>query len=64
MLGRVGDTNAAPGLVSLLSADNPGVRVAAAEAIAHCGSAASVPAVLASLAEETDAFLEHALTFV
>src|SRR5260370_16432427 len=59
MLGRVGDTNAAPGLVSLVSADNPGVRLAAAEAIAHCGSAASVPAVLASLSQETDPFLQH-----
>jgi len=63
MLGRVEDTNAAPELIRLLQTPNPGLHLAAVEALAHCGSVASVPAVIATMAGETDAFLEHALTF-
>ena len=62
-LARLGETNAAPELTRLLSSNEPRVRLAAAEAIAHCGNSSSVPAVLEALTEDTDAFLEHALIF-
>jgi putative membrane-bound dehydrogenase-like protein len=63
MVGRLHDTNAAPGLLRLLSAKNPALRLAAAEAIAYCGTNSAVPVVEAALGGDTDAFLEHALTF-
>jgi len=63
MLGRLADTNAAPALTGLLRSSDPALRLAAAEAIPHCGGPASLPAVREALAGETDAFLEHALTF-
>jgi putative membrane-bound dehydrogenase-like protein len=63
MLGRLGDTDAAAALTGLLRSPNPGLRLAAAEAIPHCGGPTSLPVVLEALAGDTDAFLEHALTF-
>jgi putative membrane-bound dehydrogenase-like protein len=62
MLGRQADTNAAPTLNTLLGSPDSALRLAAAEAISHCGSGASVSNVLAALAGDTDVFLEHALT--
>ena len=63
MLGRLADSNAAPAITSLLRSPNPALRLAAAEAIPHCGSPASLPVVVEALAGETDPFLEHALTY-
>lgn len=63
VLGRRGDTNAAQELTRLLSASSAAVQMAAAEALAHCGSSASVPAIWDALTNTTDRFLEHALTY-
>jgi putative membrane-bound dehydrogenase-like protein len=63
MLGRRGETNAAPELTILLRAPNLALRLAAAEALASCGTRTSVPTVLEAMAGDTDDFLEHALTF-
>jgi putative heme-binding domain-containing protein len=63
MLGRSADTNAAPELTSLLRSTNLALRLAAAEALAHCGNQTAVPSLIAALAQDTDDFLEHALCF-
>lgn len=60
-LGRVADAKAGPLLVPLLHHPATHVQFAAAEALAHCGSAESVPALLDRLASDPDRFLEHAL---
>jgi putative membrane-bound dehydrogenase-like protein len=62
-LGRLGDKTAAKPLVGLLARPEPHVRLAAAEALAHCGSTRAVPALLAALTNDVDRFLEHALTY-
>jgi putative membrane-bound dehydrogenase-like protein len=62
-LGRVGDKSAEKTLTALLARPEPHVRLAAAEALAHCGSSNAVPALLAALASDADRFLEHALTY-
>src|SRR6185503_13554617 len=62
MLGRRAETNAASDLNALLRSPNPTLRLAAAEALAHCGNRNSVPAILTALAGDTDEFLDHALT--
>jgi putative membrane-bound dehydrogenase-like protein len=62
-LGRRGDKTAEQALLKALSRPEPHVRLAAAEALAHCGSSNAVPALLAALAGDVDRFLEHALTF-
>src|SRR5262249_2185661 len=63
MVGRLHDTNAAPKLSKMLSAKSPQLRLAAAEAIGHCGGESVLATLEDALAGETDAFLEHALTF-
>ncbi len=63
MLGRQADTNAAPELERLLQSPSLRLRLAAAEALAHCGSSSNAAALIAALAGPTDDFLEHALTF-
>jgi putative membrane-bound dehydrogenase-like protein len=63
MLGRLAETNVASELVILLHSPDPAVRLAAAEALAHCGNTDSVPAILTALAGDCDEFLDHALTF-
>jgi putative heme-binding domain-containing protein len=60
---REPDARAVPELSKLLKAKDLRVRLAAAEALAHCGNAESVPALIEALSGETDAFLEHALTY-
>jgi putative membrane-bound dehydrogenase-like protein len=60
-LGRTADTQAGPALVSLLRRPAANVQLAAAETLAHCGSAKSVPALLDRLTGDADRFLEHAL---
>jgi putative heme-binding domain-containing protein len=62
-LGRKGEPNAAGQLSELLRSADPALRLAAAEALAHCGDRASVAGLLGALAGDTDEFLEHALTF-
>jgi putative membrane-bound dehydrogenase-like protein len=49
-------------LVNLVVSSNPPVQLAAAEALARCGDATAIPAVVTMLLRPTDAFLEHALT--
>jgi putative heme-binding domain-containing protein len=61
-LGLRRDREAAPELGRLLGADAVPVRLAAAEAIARCGEARSLPALWQALAAQPDRFLEHALT--
>lgn len=63
MLGRRKDTNAAPELNALLASPSLALRLAGAEALAHCGDRTSVAALIEALAWETDDFLEHALAF-
>jgi len=60
-LGRIHDTQAGPALIPLLRHPASHVQFAAAEALAHCGSGQSSPALLARLAGDVDRFLEHAL---
>lgn len=48
-------------LWGLLHSKDLPLRLAAAEALAHCGTNASVPVIVNALMEEVDAFLEHAL---
>lgn len=60
-LASRGDRAAGGALVGLLKADAVHVRMAAAEALAHCGSAESVPAIWEALASTADRFLQHAL---
>jgi putative membrane-bound dehydrogenase-like protein len=51
----------APDLVRMLDSEAPVIRMAAAEALARCGTPESLPAVWKALASNVDAFLEHAL---
>jgi putative membrane-bound dehydrogenase-like protein len=62
-LGRIADKSAEPALILLLARPEPHVRLAAAEALARCGSSNAVPALLSALAGDADRFLEHALTY-
>jgi putative membrane-bound dehydrogenase-like protein len=62
-LGRLGDKTAEQALLKALSRSEPHVRLAAAEALAHCGSSNTVPALFAALTGDVDRFLEHALTY-
>ncbi len=55
------DRGAAAALARLLRAPAPPVRLAVAQALAHCGTRASLPAVWQALAAGPDRFLEHAL---
>jgi putative membrane-bound dehydrogenase-like protein len=60
-LGMRRDKTAAPVLSKLLAAKEPFVRLAAAAALARCGSAAELPALWQALTEDPDRFLEHAV---
>jgi putative membrane-bound dehydrogenase-like protein len=55
------DRAAAPQLAKLLSSDAAPIRLAAAEALARCGTGESLLAVWQALAGASDRFLEHAL---
>lgn len=55
------DPTVAPRLCRLLAHEAPPVRMAAAEALAHCGDARCLPALWQALGHEPDRFLEHAL---
>lgn len=60
-LGLHRDKAAAGRLARLLSAEHAQVRMAAAEALARCGTAESVPAILQALGGNPDRFFEHTL---
>ncbi len=62
-LGRSGDKTAEKALLGLLSGPEPHVRLAAAEALARCGSTNAVPALITALTSDIDRFLEHALVY-
>jgi putative heme-binding domain-containing protein len=62
-LAARGDRGCEPRLRELLSAPDGAVRLAAAEALAHCGTAACLGAIWEALAREPDPFLEHALVY-
>ncbi len=60
-LGRRQDRQSGPALDRLLAAEAPPVRMAAAEALAHCGDAKSLPSLWQALARQPDRFFEHSL---
>ncbi len=60
-LGRRGDRASAPRLGPLLRHPAPYVQLAAAEALAACGSSKDVPVVIDRLGDDADRFIEHAL---
>ena len=60
-LARRADRASEGDLLRLLSAGRPRARLAAAEALARCGSLRSLPALWRSLAATPDRFLSHAL---
>jgi HEAT repeat protein len=55
------DQGAAATFALLLEHEAPPVRLAAAEALAHCGNRECLPQIWRSLAASPDRFLEHAL---
>ena len=58
------DSRAAGELCRLLGPELPlHLRMAAAEALAHCGGSDSLPALWQALASQPDQFLEHALIY-
>jgi putative heme-binding domain-containing protein len=63
IVGRWADREAEAALQSWLSEPRMDLRMAAAEALAHCGSSASTDNLLAALADSPTPFLEHALQF-
>ncbi|MBA3274034.1 MAG: HEAT repeat domain-containing protein, partial [Chthoniobacterales bacterium] len=61
-LGHCADKKVAPALEHWIGGSkDAAVRLALANALIRCGTAASVPSILAALASETDRFVEHAL---
>ncbi len=60
-LARLAKTDAAAALAEVLKTGSSPQRFAAAEALATCGTTESLPAIWAALADDPDAFLEHAL---
>jgi putative membrane-bound dehydrogenase-like protein len=60
LTGRA-DRGASSALVHLLAAGHPRARLAAVEALAHCGDAASLPRIWTAIAAGPDRFLAHAL---
>lgn len=60
-LGLRRDRSAADPLAQLLKRNEAPVRMAAVEALARCGDAASLPVLWGALLHESDRFYEHAL---
>jgi putative heme-binding domain-containing protein len=60
-LARLRKPEAATALVEVLRTGDAAQRFAAAEALATCGTAESLPAIWEALAGDPDRFLEHAL---
>ncbi len=61
ILGSRADRASGSQLAALLKHDAASVRLAAAEALSHCGDAAALPAVWEALPGASDQFIEHAL---
>ena len=55
------EKSAEKALLGLMQSKDQAARLAAAEALAHCGTEKSVPVLVNALTEEVDAFLEHAI---
>lgn len=62
-MGWERDRKHAPELSRLVLHQAAHVRLAAAEALATCGSSESLPAIVESLTRTNDAFLSHALSY-
>jgi putative heme-binding domain-containing protein len=62
-LAARGDRSAAAALVEQLRSTGANVRLAAAEALAACGTAESVPALWSALEGEVDPHFEHAVVY-
>ncbi|MEO6435520.1 MAG: PVC-type heme-binding CxxCH protein [Tepidisphaeraceae bacterium] len=61
-LAHRADKQASPSLAQWVSrCDDAAVRLALAEALIRCGTATSVPSIIAALAGEKERFIEHAL---
>jgi putative heme-binding domain-containing protein len=60
-VGLKQDAGAAAALVHQLESGPPRVRLAAAEALAHCGSLASLPAIWRAVVTASDPFFAHSL---
>lgn len=60
-VGRLGEKAFAPALAKLLSSKDPSIQLAAAEALATCGTPGSLPEIWEALAATTDRFVEHQL---
>jgi putative membrane-bound dehydrogenase-like protein len=63
ILGRIADRGSRQSLERLLKNTDQRVRFVAAEALAHCGTAESIPALVEALTIEADVFMEHAALF-
>jgi putative membrane-bound dehydrogenase-like protein len=63
-LGRNGDKSAEPQLIPLLRHPAAHVRLAAAEALAHCGGTNTIAPAIEALSRGPDRFEEHALVYV
>ncbi|HYT89980.1 MAG TPA: PVC-type heme-binding CxxCH protein [Gemmataceae bacterium] len=61
VLALQADKSAASALTRLLRAPAPQVRLAAAQALAHCGTRDTLPGLWEALAGQPDRILEHAL---
>ncbi|MGI8605473.1 MAG: DUF7133 domain-containing protein [Verrucomicrobiales bacterium] len=61
ILGRRGEKNAGGALAELLGHAVMHVRLAAAEALAHCGGTSSVTPLITALTAPADRLLEHAI---
>lgn len=60
-LSRLASTAAAPKLAAVLDRGTAPQKLAAAEALATCGTAESIPALWSALEDDPDPILEHAL---
>jgi putative membrane-bound dehydrogenase-like protein len=60
-LATHGDRASAASLTALVKHQSPAIQLAAAEALARCGSPESLPKLWPALAGAQDAFLEHAI---
>jgi putative membrane-bound dehydrogenase-like protein len=62
-LGRLGEKGVTAELGQLLKSENLQLRLAAAEALSHCGDESCIGGLKEALAGRTDEFLTHALTY-
>ncbi len=62
-ISRRDEKGVAPQLHRLLQHEAAHVRMAAAEALAHCGGSESVPPLIEALTHDSDRFLQHAIIY-